>query len=140
MNSALAPEALGVTGTAFLHEKWRMQAARIISLGNLLEDTKASDKNSSSLRYKLEKILDQISFFKKKEKDIIEEIDAMEQKHRYMREHNMLRKADGKPKPLVLEDEEEYDEESKPRDTLGTLLLIWVFSKLLRSPFTRRSL
>lgn len=125
---------------ASLHEKWRVRAAKLVVLNNDLDETNKKDKRSFSFMYKLEKIMDQISFFKKKELDVIREIEAVEQRHHFMREHNMLRKAGDEPHATnKIEDEEDYDEEDKPRSALSTLLLLWFLAKILRFRAPRKT-
>lgn len=119
---------------AFLNEKLRIQVLDNAALRNKLENTKKTEKGST-LSCKLEKIIDQISFFQKKEQEIIYEIDMVEQKHRFMRENQMLRTSGNKSKDPVnkLEENEEFDDEKKPMSTIGALMWIWVLAKLFKN-------
>ena len=100
----------------WLEEAWRKQSLKLNALGKRW-DNFAQRGIGAKLFNKIAKLMDQIGIFKEKERKIISEIDAIEQKHRYMRDNKLLRRAKIKPdherdleKELNGEDDEDEDE------------------------------
>jgi hypothetical protein len=113
---------------SWLHEAWHKQANKIDSLSRRWADLKLKGKLSPSFLHKLTRMLDQIAFLKRKERDVVGEIEAMEKKHQALRAQNKLRAA---PKAAP-QDNIREDYEQKPKlGFFGTLLWLMMLQKIL---------
>lgn len=75
-----------------LMASWSKNTIKIKKLSQKCADTHEKVWVKPSLSRKLMDLIDQIAVFRNKELEIISEINAIEQKHRFLREHKKLKK------------------------------------------------
>lgn len=74
-------------------------------------------------------MLDEVAAVKDEETAYIGRIEALEQKHRFMRKHNKLRRAEMAPKTRELEDTDENRAIAQPRNFWMWVFLLWLLFK-----------
>ncbi|MDD3287722.1 MAG: hypothetical protein PHX43_01770 [Alphaproteobacteria bacterium] len=124
------------TQILWLGDAWNKQAQKIERWKNRLSEMNQHENVTPSFRHKIMSMLNQISLFREKETRILDEIDEIEKKHRFMRENNLLKQAPLNPPNKFkssLDDEDDEYEDTPKRSAWATLFWVWFFAKLLKN-------
>jgi hypothetical protein len=98
---------------------------RIAGLLCRLRGIGAREAMNPSLFKKFLHMLDQVAFAREKEVRILNQIEAIEEKHRFRREHHQLESAADEPKETLQLEEAEKSMAEHPRQKLLWLLAFW---------------
>ena len=125
---------------ARLRDAWRRKERQIDNLGEKIANGEDPDSASSAPLTasgisssapaappsRIAALLQQIAGCRAQEREIIGEINEMEQKHKFLRKQNKLKRA--APKPANWDDDDNNDREGKNEDTGLWWALLWLLA------------
>jgi hypothetical protein len=110
---------------AKLVDSWGQTSRKIEQKKAQLSVFGAPEGIKPSLFGKFRKLLDQIALFANKERDIISEINAVEQKHRALRKRKLLKRAE--PEHNWMQGKKDYEKEAERRRRwFWWIIIFWI--------------